>query len=301
MQIDDQVIHRAGFLGVPMGIGFYAEGTCFFLSLTEEELDFHYAVTARNIVKPFDVRTNEPNANPIWMRLQRNSAAPLEIETRRSEWISHTDRFIQICVYPFDLRKWDSSGDLDLNALAIPEITMTKEVEEHFGFGIASEVFIPSVLVNRVGEKQDSPVARIGSVASMPIKPVPDGSPRRPAYLIETKSLGGIIGAPVLFHTNPYRAYRRASHQFHPVTGHRITPYYLVGMIVGLYSGQYPVDWATGADETERSVPTDAEFNAGISVAVPISDIIDVLNREELRNARAESVKMSKKISGYRG
>ena len=46
MQIDSQFIHSAAFIGVQTERGFRAEGTCFFINVTEEEQTFPYIVTA---------------------------------------------------------------------------------------------------------------------------------------------------------------------------------------------------------------------------------------------------------------
>src|ERR1700720_448226 len=128
MQVDDQVVHCVAFLGAPVSHGFGAEGTCFFLSLKEGELGFVYAVSAKHIVQPFlDERKQTPNDEPIWIRAQRKAGPPDLIETKRSDWICHPDRHIDICVHPVNWAKWDAGGDLALTVLS-SGISLTKEL-----------------------------------------------------------------------------------------------------------------------------------------------------------------------------
>lgn len=301
MQVDDRVIHCVAFLGEQSPIGFIAEGTCFFICIIEDELNFTYIVTAKHVIRPFaDDRLATPNPNPIWIRVQRQSGPPRLIETTRSNWVCHSDRFIDIAVHPFDFARWDADDDLYVNTLAIPHIIMTPEIEDHFGFGLGREVFIPSVFVGRVGEKQNIPVVRVATIAAMPLEPIRGGSPRKPAYLIETKSLGGTSGAPVLFHSKPYRIFGRETFSVDQKTGSRITPYYLIGMVIGAHSGQYARDFTKDVDEAEIIVPKDADFNAGIAVVLPVSQILEVLEQDNLRVARALAKQASQDVSGFR-
>jgi hypothetical protein len=283
MQIDHQIIHCAAFLGMPTERGFSAEGTCFFLNVNRKDRSLlTYLVSARHVVRPFiDNRLKEPNQESIWVRVQRKAGlAPGLFETKRKDWICHHDRFVEICVYPVNWREWDVCGDLDIIALAAPAIIMTPELEEHFGFGLGSDVFIPSVFVGRVGERQNIPVARVGTIAAMPIEPIAYGSPRKPAFLIETKSLGGTSGAPVLFHSDPARRFRRQLLHTDPESGNRVTPYLLIGMVVSAHGGQYSSDF-TGDEATENIISKDADFNAGLSVALPVSQILETINADE--------------------
>ena len=53
MQIDEGILKCSVFLGAPNERGFGAEGSGFFVYLTEEELDFTYVVTCRHVIHPF--------------------------------------------------------------------------------------------------------------------------------------------------------------------------------------------------------------------------------------------------------
>jgi hypothetical protein len=158
VQIDDQFVHCAAFVGVDTARGFRPEGTCFFVSIYEEEQTFTYAVTAGHIIDNF-------SGDVMSIRVQRKTGLrPKPFKTRRDEWIFHRDRHVRICAYPINWRHWDADGDLDIIALAIPQILLTDELATHFGFGLGSEVFMPSAFVYLTGEKQNIPVVRFGSL-----------------------------------------------------------------------------------------------------------------------------------------
>jgi hypothetical protein len=287
MQIDSDFIHCAAFVGNQTERGFRAEGTCFFVNVVEENHIFPYAVTARHVIDSF-------NASNASVRAQRKPPLPPRlIET--GGWINHPDRHIDICTYPIDWRDWDKDGDLDLLALDAPRIFLDKQREEYFGFGIGSDIFIPSAFVGLSGEKQNIPVIRFGHVAAMALEPNP-GSPRKPAFLIETRSLGGMSGSPVMFHTEPGRTHKRQPMPTDPNTGLRMAPYLLVGILVGTWHGQYAGDFLPMGEP----LLTDAEFNSGISVALPVSQIIEVLYQKALCDARNATLERLKQESGFR-
>ena len=110
---------------------------------------------------------------------------------------------------------------------------------------------------------------------------------KNPAFLIETRSLGGMSGSPVMFHTEPTRRYRREplwTEPAEPATGLRIASYFLVGMLLGGWYGQNAADFA----ETEGRIlnPTDGDFNTGIAVVLPHTQIVRVIDQDELRTGR---------------
>jgi hypothetical protein len=75
-----------------------------------------------------------------------------------------------------------------------------------------------------------------------------------------------------MFHTEPARKGRRKPFKPEADTGLQITPYFLVGILKGSWSGQYMEDFIT-----HENIKTDTEFNSGLSVALPAVDILEVL------------------------
>ena len=113
---------------------------------------------------------------------------------------------------------------------------------------------MPSCFVGRVGDRKNIPVLRIGSIAAKPDEPIAGVSHQNPAYLIETRSLGGVSGSPVFLHLEP--GHRRQTPKLikSPDEKHSNAPYCLIGMMQGFHSGQYADDFIADGD-VEKIVP----------------------------------------------
>ena len=301
MQVDEGVLKCAVFLGVPTERGFCADGSGFFMFITEEDLDFTYVVTCRHVVRPFEPRrSTTPNPEKIWIRANtRKDHKPREIPTVRGDWICHQDKSLDICVYPFDVAKWDADDSLDIARLETHTIVLHENLEKHVALSLGDEVFIPGCFVGRVGELRNIPVVRVGNIAALPYEPVWGASPRHPAYLIETKSLGGISGSPVFLHLLPTR--HVPPRKLRAADGKEVNPALLIGIMQGLHSGNYHADFV--GDDPEAiipPVPADVDFNAGIGVTIPIKHILEMFNHPTLKEARLATIKAKKKDSGFR-
>jgi hypothetical protein len=140
----------------------------------------------------------------------------------------------------------------------------------------------------------------------MPEEPLWPSS--KPAYLIETRSIGGTSGAPIYFEPAP--AHRHTGREVARVytlsnmeTGeHRRTtvlPYLFVGMILGAHSGPYIGDFISEGEST--AALKDADFNSGISIAMRAEDILDFLENDvNLKEKRFEVMKAKQKATGYK-
>ena len=302
MQVDELFLNCTAFLGVPTESGFLADGTAFFLDITVDETSFVYLVSCRHVVKPFKSdRKPTPNDDPIWIRVSTKGGEPKTYKTKRSDWVCHDDRFIDVCVYPCDIARWESEDGVDIGVLNADGMMLTPQKEEMWGrLRLGDQLFITGVFVGRIGDRKNIPVVRVATVAALPEEPVAFGSPRRPAYLIETKSLGGTSGSPVFLHVEPIgRAIGDHEHEIHPETGDVVLPYLLVGMMLGVHSGKYAADFIEDTD-AEKVVSKDADFNAGICVVISYAQILEVIDQTPLKDARLATIEERRKQSGYR-
>jgi hypothetical protein len=304
MQVDDQILNRTVFLVQPSSYGFTADGTGFLMDVECEGMSFLYVVTCRHVVRPtVSVRDLAPNTEPIWIRINREGDKPPKtIETKRSDWLYPTNRRIDVCVYPFDLAKHNPDNDLEVVHLSSsPEhhLIFREEQQRRWGLTLGDEVFMPSCFVGRVGDRKNIPVLRIGSIAAKPDEPIAGVSHQNPAYLIETRSLGGVSGSPVFLHLEPDHRRQTPKLIKSPDEKHSNAPYCLIGMMQGFHSGQYADDFIADGD-VEKIVPADVDFNAGIGVAVPINQIMDLIDRSDLVEARMGTVEAKRKQTGHR-
>ncbi len=309
MQIDEGIVKCVGFIGAESQTGFVADGTCFFVNYVEENESFLYVVTARHLVRPIKFgKETLPGDGLVRIRMSARIGAPRILDTVRKTWLPHSNRHIDACVRSFDLREFDPNDELDFNFLRInPEetsetgsILMTPEREKIFGpISMGDDVFIASLFPGHVGEKRNIPVVRVGNIAAPPLEVVRVGSPTVPAYLIETKSLGGTSGAPVFLHLQPQHTIRNVPRYWETSDGGRVVPYALIGIVLGLHSGMYASDFIQ-TDADEAIIGKDADFNAGISVVLPIQHVVDIIEGDELKSARKASLAAIQKQSGYR-
>lgn len=73
-----------------------------------------------------------------------------------------------------------------------------------------------------------------------------------------------------------------------------VVPYVLIGMVLGTpgsshYQNDFPDDGKS-----------DAEFNSGISVVLPVKEIIEFLHMPMLLSERMEAMAARRKLAGYR-
>jgi hypothetical protein len=300
MQIDPGILNTVGFIGEPTGQGFDARGTCFLLRVVDEAEAFTYLITARHLVRPIKFRKETcPTTDPIYVRLPAEGGGTFVIPMTRGDWIPHKDNHVDLCVAEFDPRKWEAEKKLQITTLEYPSIAIDDQRATHFGFGIGSGIFIPSVFVGHEGELNNTPVVRLGNVAAMPA-PIRRGSPTRPAYLIETHSIGGASGAPVFFHIDPFKNFGRSElprDLTDPKT--KISPYLLIGVLIGAHSGSYLADFVERDDE-EQIISLNPDFNAGISIVVPIPVVIEILDQDEPRGRREAALESIGRRTGYR-
>jgi hypothetical protein len=298
MQIDERMLRCTAFLGVPTERGFSAEGTGFFLQVPLEGLAFLYMVSCRHVVRPTrSLRDKTPNDDPIWIRANRTGRLPKPIETKRSDWLYDLDNTIDVCVYPVPFYKWETYyPDLEISPLNTDNILLPDVLEKRLTVGLGDEIYIVGSFVGQIGEKKNIPVVRTANIAAMPDEPLWGGSHRKPVFLIETRSLGGISGSPIYFPLSRLRPGMRPA-VIEMESTQTIVPYYLMGMMQGVHSGQYADDFSPAED---RVVPKDADFNAGIGVAIPISQIMELINRTDLVEARLATLEAKKKQTGHR-
>jgi hypothetical protein len=305
MAVYDELRKCICFLGWPDQRGFSLGGTGFLVGYLEEEFDFGYLVTAAHVVWPQRWRdSTRPHSN-LHIRVNIKGGEPLKVKTDPNEWCFHSDPRIDICAIP-TLRA-SPTGEVpetDIVFINLPEMLGRNAPS----FDLGDEVFMPSAFIGRIGEQRNIPIIRTANIAAMPEEPISYGSPRRRAFLIETKSLGGASGSPIFFNMSPVRkrpgsaapSINRPPDPSGHARSSRIMPYFLVGMFLGAHSGQYADDFLSEED-SDIKPPKDADFNAGIGVAMTAEDIFDfVANDPELKRRRRVELDALQKISGYR-
>ncbi len=211
MQVDDFIRKCVVFLGTPAQHGFVGYGTGFTVVIEQGQYSFFYVISARHVVWPHrtEVKEGSPQGE-IFVRVNRKEGEPRTFSTRRSEWIFHPDKDVDVCVLPIDMLD-DTEDKLDWAHLSLPRMAHTPDKAAWSGISLGDEVFVTGAFVNRLGVQRNIPIVQIGNIAAMPEEPIEIASPKRPAYLIETRSIGGISGSPVFLSLQSGRVRGRRS------------------------------------------------------------------------------------------
>ena len=75
-------------------------------------------------------------------------------------------------------------------------------------------------------------------------------------------------------------------------------PYLIIGMIQGSHAGNYLGEFV-GEDGTPNRI-SDSQFNAGISIAIPIDQILEITRYENMTRERREVIDARLARVGYR-
>jgi len=160
------------------------------------------------------------------------------------------------------------------------------------GIGVGDEVFITGLFSKVIVTTRVLPIIRMGNVAMIPKEKIPDGNNLIEAYLIESRSIGGLSGSPVFVRetlklqtTNikPGADFSKVSDRypgesfgklFDVVEMLGVGRYYLLGSAVGHW------DLPTGV--------SNEAVNMGISLVTPAGKILEILLQPELKELMKE-------------
>jgi hypothetical protein len=162
-------------------------------------------------------------------------------------------------------------------------MSATEEVIAKRGIGVGEEVFITGLFVNHAGRKRNLPIVRAGNIAQMPEEPVYVGERfgDMEAYLVESRSVGGLSGSPVFAYLDPSRQHTDIStgKSFLRIGGG--PRYYLLGLMHGHFEVDSP-------NEGLGRLPNSEKINMGVAIVVPVSKILEVINLPELEKERED-------------
>jgi len=297
MAVEYIILNGAAFVmegGELSGSGFFV-----FVDEGEGEVGFTYFITATHVLWGDCRKRNAkfPPDGDVVIRINRLRGGTMDISLQKSEWLFHKDRrFVDMCaVYLSDPRhKYLSEGDVSVMNIANLAVSSSNPGIPPVKMMLGDEVFITGAFWPRLGAKKNIPIVRTGNIAALCEEPIEFFSPKQAAYLVETRSLGGISGSPVWF--DPNTRHGGSGRSWGPVvttntqTGKSseptvIVPYRFVGMVIGTWHSQIGIDFVPG-DENK----IDAEWNTGISVVIPDFRILEFLMSDSLKQQRIKAI-----------
>lgn len=246
-------------------------GTAFFVSEIVEDTGFVYLVTAKhNILKI----TEKSIDGKVYTRCNLKEGIAIDMESQISLWVFHPDPSVDVAVLPFiappktmDYRPYDLIS------------TATPERRKELGIGIGDEVFLPGLFRFHHGTNKNIPVIRVGNIAAMPEEPVQTANGKIEAYLIESRSIGGLSGSPVFVYLGNWRLIDKKWRQ---ASGFTFT-------LLGLMHGHWDIDEA----DIDVSIPDtnkQRSINMGMAIVIPVEKILETIKQPILLKKQRELI-----------
>jgi hypothetical protein len=249
---------------------------------------FHYLVTAKHNIERI---RQDSNDGLVHLRVNCTAGGVKLIETKVDDWKSPPDdASIDVAVYPFVIPQ-----GIDLNYISTEMFVTHPNVANWFGLG--DEVFITGVFRNHYGTERNIPIIRIGNIAAMPEERVsttwhPDGLEiLMEAFIIESRSIGGLSGSPVFLHVSPHGSGKRGSAE-----GAAEREFYLLGIVHGHFD--LPLT-ETDFDTADDSNKGRKGLHSGMAIVTPAAKLLEVLHLPQLASQREQIIEEKK--APYRG
>lgn len=285
------------FVYANMGGELKPVGTAFFLGLPVKGVMWTVVVTALHVVANAQMRSTD---GKTFLRVNTKDGGHRIVEVEAKDWIrpNFSEEIIDIVFCQWSVLP--SASDFDLLRVTT-DLAATADVIADEQIGVGSELAFAGLFVNHHGRRRNEPIIRFGNISAMPGELVPTEVGDIEAFLVESRSVGGLSGSPVFVDVGVFRVegnvreYRR---------GGKVV--YLLGVMNGHFrapttkkategdessdettSGDAPSDDATPVDvPAEEARPdiglADEYVNMGIAVVTPIDKVIKVIQESQL-------------------
>jgi hypothetical protein len=182
-------------------------GTAFFMFVPlRGQVGAIVVVTALHVVAKIAQRSDDGKA---FLRVNTRDGGFRFVPVNENAWVKPQDQsdvVVDVCFCPWHF-PWEAS-EFDIRYFSIDHAA-TADVMANQGLGVGNEVAFAGLFVKHRGEMQNEPVVRFGNISAMPREPVStkyDGiDVELEAYLIESRSVGGLSGSPVFVDPGLFR------------------------------------------------------------------------------------------------
>lgn len=278
MQIPDEVRKCVVFVAYKTSDGTKLAGTAFLISIPLElanpNFGTSYVITAKHII---DAIRGKSVDQKVYLRINLKDGGTQLIETPINSWLSHPQE-LDVDIAAFN---WFPKQEIFDYRFIPLEMAATKEIIEKEHIGVGDDVFLTGLFINHYGLGKNIPIIRVGNIASMPEEKVHTKSGDIDAYLIESRSIGGLSGSPVFVYMGALRMIGDAIQPKKQVGRSGLPIFYLLGLIHGHFDlPQFELD------NIEQDSLINLQINMGIAIVIPVWKIMEVINQETFLNAR---------------
>jgi hypothetical protein len=275
MRVPDQI--RNTVLFVRRQSDAVYRGTAFIVKVPgANDNDFGFMVTARHVAEKLQgshylVRVNKKDGTPVVMY-----GKPTD-----PWWYHPTDRdHVDAAVTLFS-PDYMNLAQLDVEQIPIGMFADEAVIREH-NIGVGDEVFITGLFTEVQETTKNIPIVRTGTVAMIPGERIPFGNSLIEAYLVESRSIGGLSGSPVFVRETLKSLVYTATGRILDSAGQPLEPnqilemqgtgrFYFFGSMIGHW------DLPAGFTTTQAEA-----VNMGISPVVPAHKIKEIIMQTDL-------------------
>lgn len=259
-------------------------GTAFFFSLATPPVQWLFVVTALHVVSNVQLKSADGTAfvnsddGKTFVRVNTKDGGFKVVEVTEDKWVKPDMSAGEIIDITFC--QWEvlpSASDFDFRAIGA-ELAATKDVMAAEQIGVGNEIAFAGLFVNHHGQKRNEPIVRFGNICGMPAEPVSTRVGDIEAYLVESRSVGGLSGSPVFVDVGNYRVvdnvrqYRYGDDK--------------VLYLLGVVNAHFDVFVEQAAVDVS---PSDEHVNKGIAVVTPIDKVLNVIQQSRIGRAMKQA------------
>lgn len=254
-------------------------GTAFIVKIPGElqRWNASYLLTAKHCLKEIEKTQSKRTV----FRANTADGSAVEIDATGAKWYFHPDPTVDLAVIPFL-----PSPGLNLDIRSVPEIMFltSDDISKH-RIGPGDEVFMTGLFTAVKGHTRNLPIVRMGNVALFPGEQVEWDGNFIDAYLVESRSIGGLSGSPAFVSETVQIAYPSRAGKKYP---EHAEIYFVPGQtfFMGLVIGHWDVP-------PNRALLEKEKVNMGISIVVPCWKIRELLYLPEHVKMRKEAEKLA--------
>jgi len=261
MQIPNGLKNCVVFLGAKTQLGTYnAKGTGFFASYPAgfDNKWFQYLVTAKHNIDSL----LQSKATQIGVRVNTKSGGAKWVDFPLEKWFCLQDPTSDIVLLSISLDELDPHVDWDQSCYPLTGIVDGSFINK-WEMREGDEVFSIGLYSRYKGTSRNVPVVRVGNVATMEQPDIPTKlGEKTKAYLIESRSIGGLSGSPVFVNLGIARFLEHQQKPDETNISFFKEPYY---SLLGVTHGHFE------AREGYEVV------NEGIAIVIPATRIIETI------------------------
>jgi hypothetical protein len=291
MRIGDDIRKCVVFLGYPDTTpgrgGIDCIGTGFLLAYK----GLGYLVTAKHL-------SHDLGRDPFLIRFNKLDGTSENFEADDFEWSDHPDPAVDVSVIPMHV---GSTTEYDCVYLDGDAMVLSPEQMKFDNIGVGNFTYTLGLFRLLSGEKRNMPICHFGTIGMLPgDEKIPvidwtDADRKRrvfvEGYLIESQSLGGLSGSPVLVRPEYTLNFKNllAPQNFTPGATDEIK---VLGArdrlkLLGLWQGA----WEAPADEVRAAYSgRDIKVPVGMGIVVPCQRIIEFLEMPKVKQFREETL-----------